>query len=290
MIKVLITGGSGLVGASLLEKLSQHYTLFTVGLSKPALDNVHHINLDLATDWDTSALPDEMDIVIHLAQSRHYKDFPESCENVFSVNTASTLKLLNYARSANVRKFIYASSGGVYGTGEKAFTEDSPLMMDEALGFYLGTKLCSELIVRNYSDFFDIDILRFFFVYGERQPQSMLIPRLINSVRNGIPITLQGESGISINPIHVDDVAELVSKLLLLDGSHTLNIAGGQELSLRRISEIIGTALNCEPVFGTADGAPKNLIGDISQMIDLLGKPSLTFEQGVTKLITAASN
>lgn len=290
MIKVLITGGSGLVGASLLEKLSQHYALYTVGLSKPSLDNVHHINLDLATDWDSSALPHDMDIVIHLAQSRHYKDFPESCENVFSVNTASTLKLLNYARSANVRKFIYASSGGVYGTGDKAFGEDSRLIMDEALGFYLGTKLCSELIARNFSGFYDVDVLRLFFVYGEHQPQTMLIPRLINSVRNGIPITLQGESGIIINPIHVDDVAVLVSKLLLLDGSHTLNVGGSQELSLRQISEIIGTGLNREPIFEIADSTPKNLIGDISQMVDLLGKPSLTFKQGIARLITATSN
>ena len=290
MDKVLITGGSGLMGSCLLEKLSKNYVVHTVGTSKPQLVNIQHINLDLASDWDISDLPEQMDIVIHLAQSRQYRDFPDSSENVFSINTTSTLKLLNYARSANVRKFIYASSGGVYGTGKEAFTEGSPLMMDEKLGFYLGTKLCSELLVRNYSDYFDIDILRFFFVYGERQIHSMLIPRLVNSVRNGIPITLQGESGIIINPIHVDDVAEMLSKLLLIDGSHTLNIAGSQELTLREISELIGTELNHEPIFEIADSTPKNLIGDISQMIDLLGKPSLTFEQGITGLITATSN
>src|SRR4030042_288576 len=116
-----------------------------------------------------AGLPKSIDAVIHLAQSEHFREFPMHAESIFKVNTASTLRLLEYARQAQVKIFVLASSGGIYGHGDEGFREDQPIEAKDDLGFYLGTKLCAEIIAENYSSFMNIVILRFFFIYGPRQ-------------------------------------------------------------------------------------------------------------------------
>ena len=124
----------------------------------------------MSTQWNTSILPNDIDVIIHLAQSSKFRDFPSEAEDIFNVNIKSTAQLLDFARKNNVQKFVYASSGGIYGTNSnRAFNESSPITATDQLGFYLGSKLCGEVLVRNYSTLFDVITLRFFFMYGPKQ-------------------------------------------------------------------------------------------------------------------------
>lgn len=289
MNKVLITGGSGLIGQSLIPKLAAHFDVISLGKTSPNGPIKEHIVLDLASDWSDEVLPSDIDAVIHLAQSAYFREFPEKSENVFQVNTLSTLKLLNYAQKAQASKFMYASSGGVYGKGNESFVEDTPIISNNKLGFYLGTKLCSEVLVESYASFFDVDIMRFFFVYGEQQRETMLIPRLLNAVIAGDPITLQGEGGIKINPIYVEDASQAIVKLLSSKGSHQVNIAGAEVLSLKQIAEIIESKVHHKPSFKHVEGEPQHLIGDASKMNKLLGKPQTSFSQGIDRLLSKLS-
>jgi len=237
MLKCLITGATGLIGKKVLQQLRENYEVFVL-LHNESQNNilnnsVNYIIHDLAGPIDPNRLPEKMDIIIHLAQSEHFRDFPEKAVEVFNVNTLSTLHLLDYAGNSGVKKFIYASSGGIYGTGEHGFKEDEHIIASGDLGFYLGTKLCSEVILKNYSALMDIVILRFFFVYGPGQRKSMLIPRLVESVKNKKSISLQGNDGIKINPTHVDDAAMAVVKALSLNGSYQINVAGPVVYALR---------------------------------------------------------
>ena len=99
-------------------------------------------------------------------------------------------------------------------------------MIRDDLGFYLSSKLCSEIIADNYSSFMNIVSLRFFFVYGPRQSETMLIPRLIKNIKNGDAITLQGPDGILINPTYVSDAAEVVARSLISPGAIKLMLEG----------------------------------------------------------------
>ncbi|TND06508.1 MAG: NAD dependent epimerase/dehydratase family protein, partial [Bacteroidetes bacterium] len=228
----LVTGGNGLIGGELLGLLSDRYDVHAAVRTVPAGVHsvVRYFPFDLAAPWNVNALPAKADIVIHLAQSEKFREFPEKAEEVFQVNTQSTLHLLDYARKTGVRKFIYASSGGIYGSSNSGFTEDAQVLSASELGFYLGTKLCSEILVENYTKFFDVDIVRFFFVYGPRQRRSMLIPRLVDNVREGRPIGLVGKDGIRINPIHVSDAASVLARCIELPGSQKINIGGSEVL------------------------------------------------------------
>ncbi|MGZ3861833.1 MAG: NAD-dependent epimerase/dehydratase family protein [Bacteroidia bacterium] len=265
---ILITGVNGLVGEELSARLQKKgYNVTGIGRSDKKHTNT--ILLDLNSDWDINQLPGNVDVIVHLAQSEKFRDFPGSAVEVYNVNTNSTLKLLDYARKTGVKKFIYASSGGVYGTGNTPFSETSPVNTESNLGFYMSTKLISEILVKNYQSFFETCTLRFFFVYGPKQRKDMLIPRLVESVKNGTPIKLQGEEGIKINPVFVEDAANAIEKLFSVNGNNIYNIGGDEILSLKEIALQIGKQFNKTPVFEIdRNSVPGHVIGNT----DLLNK------------------
>ncbi len=285
MQKCLITGATGLVGQSLLPKLAQKYEVISLGKTQPSNYITQHVAVDFSSDWDIQQLPEKVDLILHLAQSAHFRDFPGKASQVFYTNTLSTMKLLDYAHQAGVSKFMYASSGGVYGKGDQLFDEEAAIVSNNQLGFYLGTKLSSEVLLESYQSFFDIDVLRFFFVYGERQQQNMLIPRLINSVQQGLPITLQGEEGLKINPIYVEDATNALMALTTKTGYNQINIAGHEVLSLKQIAEIIQEVTHQKAVFQYAEGEVQHLMADTSKMHRLATKPTTSFAEGVKILV-----
>lgn len=281
----VITGATGLIGSRLAAALAASWEVTRV--SRHAGD----VTLDFSRPWDARTLPDRIDAVVHLAQAESYRDFPESAESMFRVNTASTAALLDYARRAGARKLIYASSGGIYGSGDRPFAETDPASVHGALGYYLRTKLASELLAGGYASIFEVIILRFFFVYGAGQKSGMLMPRLIASVASGAPIALQGEDGLRFNPICADDAAGAIAGLLERDAEaggdpDVINIAGPQVLTLREACTAIGAALSKDPVFEVNPSArPANLIADITKQSGLLGAPPTRFETGIREMI-----
>lgn len=276
MKKILITGANGLLGRSLCDRLSQlGIRVFGVTHSpnKWQLPQVEYLTVDFASEWSETVLPVQVDTVIHLAQSAKFREFPDSALDVFKVNIESTARLLDYAKRAGVKQFIYASSGGVYGNGTQAFNENEPIIPPGQLGYYLGSKTCGEILVHSYASVFQVVVLRPFFIYGPNQNRSMLIPRLIDDIAAGKPISLQGEQGIRINPIHVEDASAAVAAALGLKESATFNIAGPEVLPIRKICEGMGQYLGKAPDFEWKEGQANDLIADISAMCELLRSP-----------------
>ncbi|MEQ8532338.1 MAG: NAD-dependent epimerase/dehydratase family protein, partial [Imperialibacter sp.] len=118
--RVLVTGATGLIGHHLVQKLiqSNRFEVYAIGRRRLDLPQVNTIVCDFSEKIDVEKLPPEMDIVVHLAQSENFRQFPESAPEVFKVNTLSTVELIDYARRVGVSHFIYASSAGIYGVGD----------------------------------------------------------------------------------------------------------------------------------------------------------------------------
>lgn len=290
MKTVLITGSNGLIGSALLRQLTveQEFELYCLGRNGEGKEAVRFIVADLSKDWDERVLPEKADIIIHLAQSDKFREFPSFDLDVFNVNTYTTLKLLSYAKRAGVQKYIYASSGGVYGPSTQNLEESTPLVSNPDLGFYLTTKFCSEMLAENYKSFFDVNILRFFFVYGPEQKREMLIPRLIGSVKNGNPVTLQGEHGLSLNPIFVEDAAKTVIAIMKQPGSCIMNVAGDELVSMRELCMRISAIVGKEPVFNLqSDKAASHLIADITKLKALIGNHSVSLDEGLKRTAAA---
>jgi nucleoside-diphosphate-sugar epimerase len=201
---------------------------------------------------------------------------------MFDVNIGSTFDLLEFARMSGARRFVYASSGGIYGQGTEAFSDRDPLVVNDSLGFYLSTKLVSEILVSNYNSYFSTAILRIFFAYGPGQQSDRLISRLLANVSSGQPIVMEGESGLSINPIYIDDAVEILCRAIESTEILKLNVAGFEVLTLKAIANILGEIVGRQPQLTVLPAtSPPSLLGDTSGLIEKLGhKPTVSFANG----------
>ena len=257
---ILIVGASSLLGKSFCKLFGSHYDIFTCGRNR-VNDNFKHIEVDLSKELDIDKLPKKVEVVLYLAQSYKFRDFQNSADEIFKINTVRVLDFLNYSKDIGVNQFIYASTGGVY-TQNKIHQEDDYIDASKLNGFYATSKYSAELLVNSYKQYFDMVILRPFFIFGEEQKLEMLIPRLIGNIKNHNPIQLQGKKGICINPIYVDDASNIVSDIIDKGVNGVFNLSGKSTIDLKELSMIIGNILNIEPIFDYQEKQGMDVIGD----------------------------
>ncbi|MDO8680061.1 MAG: NAD(P)-dependent oxidoreductase [Acidobacteriota bacterium] len=276
-MSALVTGASGLIGRHLVNALARREDVWASSRTvtgHPSIEGVRSVAWNLRQPDPPAVLPDQVDTVFHLAQSGGYRDFPEQAADVFDVNVASTARLLDWSRHHGVTRFVLASSGGV----------------ESQRGFYLASKRSAELLAASYESIFTVIIIRFFFVYGRGQRPTMLIPRLVDHVRNGRPVVLDGVDGMRLNPVHVSDAVAALERVTALDASATLDLAGPDILTIRDLCEIIGSQVGRSPVFTAGREAPRDLIGDIRQMSARLCAPVVPFTKGVQDFCHAGAD
>jgi len=288
MANILIVGAGGFVGRHLARSMAGANAVTGFGRSARPVDfpsNAAWIEHDLNRPELPESMPRSIDVVVHLAQSRMFRNFPSDANDVLAVNVRSTVDLALWAHKAGARKFIFTSTGGLCGTSDRPLTETDPFVGGGRLGLYFATKYSSELLLEALRPILSQVILRPFFVYGAGQDPTMLISRLIVSVKNGAPIQLQGQDGIRINPVYVMDCVRAIEGATTVPGNYLLNVAGPETVSLRQIGEIIGRYVGKAPVFVIdPDAKPGNVIGDIKKITEILGAPSVTFAEGVAAL------
>ncbi len=283
-MNILIIGATGLLGNRLSLELAKNNRIW--GISRTKNDIFLHENINLIEEdlrnLDYNSLPKNIDTIYYVAQSRAFRDFPNGAEDMFQINVATPLKLIDWAINNKVKQFIYASSGGVYSNPTQPVKEFFQVNANDVIGFYLSSKLSAEVLLRNYFKYFETFIIaRPFFIYGPRQESNMLLPRLIKNVEEGIPLKLNGKEGIKINPIYVDDAALAFSKLIALKGNHIINIAGKEIVSLKQLGEIIGKVIDKKPMFKIVEQKSNDLVADISLMETKLCLPKVSLREGL---------
>lgn len=289
MARVLVTGANGFIGRNLVPTLSARHTVFAMvhaHAERPDAPGVLTVVQDLTEALDPGAMPEAVDAIIHLAQSRHYKDFPAQADDIFAVNVAGTFRLLEYARRAGARCFILASTGGVYGTSYERFVETDPV---NPLTFYLSSKYSAELLTASYRRFFDTVVFRFFFVYGSGQT-GMLVPRLLQRVLDGQEIVINGAPGIRVNPIHVRDAVRVFEPAMALNRSEVFNVAGDEAVTITELVRLMEQAAAREAHLTHAPSPSQgNLAGDNRRMKEVLNvHPQVTLLEGLKQMVRTA--
>jgi UDP-glucose 4-epimerase len=286
-MKVLLTGGSGFVGGHLAPALAEagHEVLCAVrdpdSYDAPA--GASAVAVDLSRPLPEDLPP--VDAVVHLAQAN--VRFPDVAPEFFRVNTASTLELLDYARRVGAGRFLFASTASVYGFGDRPFRETDPA---SAHDFYAATKIAAEQLVAQYEPFFVTGVARLVVPYGPGQTGRM-IPRLIERVTTGEPVTLNEGGHPRLNPIYIDDVVRIFLSWLELTDHALVNVAGDEAVGVRELAELIGDAVAQEPRFEDAAGGPGgDVIADTTRLKELLEPGELVeLREGLRRTVAEAS-
>ncbi len=293
-MRILLTGATGFIGSHLRRELTAagHDSVCVTRSARPADRpdaRCEWIQIDLAQPPATPPVTG-IDAVIYLAQSRAYREFPAKAREMFAVNATSLLAVLDWARTEPVRAFVYASSANVYPPSATLLRESTPLGPES---FYGRSKQIGEMLVASYADYFQCTTFRFFTVYGPGQT-GMLIPSLVERVRNRLPIEVQGSAGLPLSPVYVDDATRLLIAALETrrpaPGGDVFNLGGPEALNIRRIGEQIGEALGRDPIFETRDGPdPLGWLPDATRLVATFGSsPATTFRAGIRHTVGAA--
>ncbi|MBL0418903.1 NAD(P)-dependent oxidoreductase [Ramlibacter sp. AW1] len=232
-MNVLITGGLGVNGSWVTRKLVER------GLRPVVLDNRADTSLIgpecaravtiVEGDLTDPALlrrvlaEQAIERVVHLAALIGHPDDPGA---VFAVNAQATVHLLEAARQAGVRRFVFSSSRAAYGAieGEHAHPTYRPIAEDHPLRpvhVYDVCKVASESMGRCYASQFGMEFvaLRFATIFGPgktlRHKNFSILSRIIEEPLHGRPVRIPRGGDQRDDMIYADDVAEAIVLALL---------------------------------------------------------------------------
>jgi nucleoside-diphosphate-sugar epimerase len=224
MKNILVTGGAGYVGAVLVPKLlAQGYAVKVIDLyiygtdvlkSSRGHPGLTEVKGDIRDQGLLSREIPGTDAIIHLACISNDPSYELDPALGKSINYDAFLPLVDIAKRAKVKRFIFASSSSVYGIKKELdVTEDLPL---EPLTDYSRYKaLCEEYLLKQQSADFTVLVLRPATVcgYSPRQRLDLTVNILTNHAVNRGAITVFGGEQKRPN-IHIDDVADLYVRSL----------------------------------------------------------------------------
>lgn len=249
--KVLVTGGAGFVGATLVEHLAAAGPVRVLDdLSTGRADSVTGIcGVELVVgsvldeDAVSSAL-DGVDAVFHLA-SRGVRHSIHAPRETHDVNATGTLTLLEASRRAGIHRFVYVSSSEVYGSAQTVpMNELHPTLPNTVYG---GSKLAGEAYARVYHRTYGLPTVtvRLFNTYGPRShhegDSGEVIPKFLLRARNGLPPVVFGDGAQTRDFTFVTDIARGMVAAAEADEAigETINLGSGKEISITELASRI---------------------------------------------------
>src|SRR6266571_1478420 len=207
---VLVTGGAGFVGRSVVRALAQQRARVTVVDLQPFPDGDVRSVVGEITDLATrdAAVHEGLDGIVHLAAVTSVLRSMEDPAGVYEANVAATAGLLELARMRGVGRFLLASTNAVVGdVGDATIHEDIPL---RPLTPYGASKAACEMLLSGYAGAYGMATcaLRFTNVYGPGMAhKDSFVPRLMRAARDGSTVRIYGDGTQCRDLVHVEDVA-----------------------------------------------------------------------------------
>ncbi|MBI4200679.1 MAG: SDR family NAD(P)-dependent oxidoreductase [Chloroflexi bacterium] len=263
----LVTGGNGFIGSNVVKLLAERgHQVISLDIAEP--DNLVHRYLEpliyrvvwvQADILDAAALERavtgyRLDRIVHAAVYTAVQEDLERAESrrIIDINLVGTANLLEVARKSSARRFVYISSGGVYGTGRspsEPLKEDTPLDPDSLYGI---TKYASELITRRYGALHRLETASIRLsgpygpmerVTGHRAAMSSMYHWTAQAVR-GEPVEI-APRGTSGDLTYVLDIANGIATILDAPALHyrVYNLSSGRIVSLGELREAFRAAV-----------------------------------------------
>lgn len=212
-MRVFMTGASGFLGRRIAPRLRADGHVVTALLlpqeTEAGVPADHVVRGDITRAESLEGTMSGQDAVVHLAGAVGYGQTFARCR---SLNRDGTANVVREAVRARARRFVHMSSVSVYGrVAELRLTEDAPL---RRIGDPYGdTKADAEEIVAAHAKAGELDltILRPTVIWGPGD--ALFLPKLIENLRSG-RARVVGKGTNTVDAVHVDDVAELVARVL----------------------------------------------------------------------------
>jgi nucleoside-diphosphate-sugar epimerase len=288
-VHVLVTGGCGYKGCVLTEILLDagvDVTVFDIMWFGNSLKP--HKNLKVVTGdiRDTACIPmDGVDTVIHLANIANDPCGELSAKLAWETNVLASMGIIEKAITHNVKQFLFASSGSVYGVKEEErVTEDLSLV---PISDYNKTKMISERVFLSYADKIAFTAVRPATVcgYSPRMRLDVSVNMLtMQALKNG-RITVFGGGQTRPN-IHIRDIAEVYLHFLKNPKLTGIYNAGFENISISDIAAAVKTKLNADVVV-TESNDPRSYRMNSDRLLATGFKPRFTVDDGIDDVINA---
>jgi UDP-glucuronate 4-epimerase len=308
---ILVTGAAGFIGSHLCEALLQ------LGYKVVGIDNFDSFysrdekenNLRVsklsshfsffegsAGDIDSlNKIVPEPDIVVHLAAKAGVQPSLKSPQAYVETNIGVTIALLEWMRSRQIKKFIFASSSSVYGNNSKIPFDESDAV-NEPISPYAFSKRSCEIMNYTYHSLFGFDIinLRFFTVYGERQRPDLAIRKFVHNILAGTPITMYGDGSSARDYTYYSDTVNGILSGInyIIDHERVweiVNLGNSSPVPLRELVNMIAEVTQEQPIFIYEDMKPGDVnitYADIEKGGRLLDyHPKVDLRTGISKFV-----
>lgn len=305
-MKTLVTGGAGFIGSNLVRKLLArgHRVAVLDDLSSgyatnlAGLEGVEFIEGDVRDEALLEQVVQGVDSVFHLAASVGNKRSLDEPLVDSEINHMGTLKLLEAARRAGVRKLVMSSSAGVYGELRTIpIREDHPLDPETPYGV---SKLGAERMCLAYARLYEIECvaLRYFNVYGPAQRYDAygnVIPIFATQMLREEPVTVFGDGEQTRDFVSVHDVVDANIRAAAATGvSGVFNVGSATQVSINRLVALLGEAGNLKPnvVHGPErPGDVRDSCADIAAARMAFGyRPQMSLSEGLKEYMVWLSS
>ncbi len=303
-MKAVVTGGAGFIGSHLAELLLQsgHEVIVVDNLHSGRLKNLEAISHDPLFKFYSVDIRERdslkecfygIDWVFHLAGLADIVPSIENPEDYFEVNVAGTFNVLECARAAKVKRFIYAASSSCYGIPDLYPTpETAPISPQYP---YALTKYLGEELVMHWAQLYHLPALslRLFNVFGPRSRTSgtygAVFGVFLAQKIHGAPFTVVGDGTQTRDFTFVSDVTRAFLTAATSTLSHEIfNVGSSNHSSVNRLVELLEGDVIYIP---KRPGEPDCTFADISKIEKRLNwRAQVSFEEGVAKLIASIND
>ncbi|MDA2921970.1 NAD-dependent epimerase/dehydratase family protein [Patescibacteria group bacterium AH-259-L07] len=290
-MKILVTGGTGFIGAHLVNVLSKkgHQVIVISRTKKPHKQNIKFYKIDICSPKLNLIFEYEKpDVVFHVAALLSAKNNV----TIMKTNVMGSLNILECSQKYKAKKFIFASSAAVYGhtrtdtVGENHSTNP--------LSVYGLSKLTTEKLIKIYYNEYNIPyiILRYSNIYGPKQkpfrPGSVVANFIYKIVHNEIP-EINGTGKQLRDYIYIDDLIRAHLLALKTKKIGVYNLGSGVGTSLNDIISKININLNknIKPKYklSTKRGVEKSILDITKIKKDMNWRPKTNINIGLQKTI-----
>ena len=296
-MKAIVTGGAGFIGSHLVDLLLKEKIKVTVldNFSTGRPENLDHVReqikfveCDLSVKGDWIQHFGNGDWVFHLAALADIVPSIQQPEAYFRANVDGTFNVLQAAKAAEVKRFIYIASSSCYGIPDKYPTPENAEIRPQYP--YALAKRMGEELVMHWSHVYNFPALslRFFNVYGPRSRTSgtygAVFGVFLGQKLAGKPYTVVGDGKQTRDFTYVTDIAQAILASAKSDRvGQIYNVGSGATVSVNRLVELLGGERVHIP---KRPGEPDSTFADISKIQSELGwEPQVPIEDGVAEIL-----